>query len=64
MNTAAKVRQRKEKYPEAYCADPKCLWSLKSGPCPKHPEADSEFASEHGHWANTESDRYYEAEKS
>jgi hypothetical protein len=31
------VRQRKEAKPWLYCTDKKCLWSLSSGPCPKHP---------------------------
>ncbi len=33
---AASVRRNKENHPERYCADPRCLWALRSGPCPKH----------------------------
>ena len=33
---AGRVRRSKEAYPERYCADPRCLWRLSSGPCPKH----------------------------
>ena len=35
-NVQGDVRKRKEENPEKYCADKKCLWSLRSGPCPKH----------------------------
>ena len=35
-SVARSVRQHKEKRPELYCAYPKCLWRLSSGPCPKH----------------------------
>jgi hypothetical protein len=33
---AASVRANKEKHPENYCSNPKCLWRTSSGPCPKH----------------------------
>lgn len=33
---AAKVRKNKEANPERYCGNPRCLWNLASGPCPKH----------------------------
>lgn len=33
---AASVRANKEKHPENYCSNPKCLWHTSSGPCPKH----------------------------
>lgn len=33
---AAKVRRDKEARPDHYCSDPRCLWRLSSGPCPKH----------------------------
>ncbi len=33
------VRQRKEANPWLYCGDKRCLWSLASGSCPKHPGA-------------------------
>lgn len=41
-SVAASVRQSKEKHPELFCADPKCLWRVvkrngKSDPCRKHP---------------------------
>jgi hypothetical protein len=39
-NTAMKVRLAKEKNPENYCPDKKCLWRVKTAqgdkPCPKH----------------------------
>ncbi len=32
-----KVRERKEKHPEQYCAVKECLWRIKGGTmCPKH----------------------------
>jgi len=35
---AARVRETKEKHPERYCANTKCLWNISTGkPCPKHP---------------------------
>lgn len=39
MRIAAKVAARKEAHPEQYCSAPRCLWALRSGPCPKHPYA-------------------------
>ena len=36
-SVAASVRRSKEKRPDDYCPDPRCLWALRSGPCPKHP---------------------------
>ncbi len=38
-SVAAKVRAAKEKWPLRYCTEPKCLWNLLSGPCPKHKRA-------------------------
>jgi len=38
-SVAAKVRQEKEASPERFCSDPRCLWRLSSGPCPKHGKA-------------------------
>ena len=52
MNTAARVREEKERHPERFCADPRCLWRVETHelvawkplrwrpvrkPCPKHP---------------------------
>jgi hypothetical protein len=38
---AAKVRQHKEREPEKFCADSRCLWQVVTPhgkkPCPKHP---------------------------
>lgn len=36
MNPAASERKRKGRSPEKFCADPRCLWRLASGPCPNH----------------------------
>ena len=48
MNAAAAARLAKEKHPERYCPEPKCLWRVQSfrwqgdqclpirKPCPKH----------------------------
>jgi|GEM_PF-1369397 len=37
MNTAMRIRQRKEKRPELYCSNKACLWNVaSSGPCRKH----------------------------
>lgn len=38
-SVAKSVRLNKEKHPENYCANPKCLWNTRAGtkPCPKHP---------------------------
>lgn len=33
---AKAVRENKERHPELYCRDPRCLWALRSGPCRKH----------------------------
>ena len=42
MSIAAKVRTKKEKWPERFCADPRCLWrtDTRDGfrPCPTHPQ--------------------------
>ena len=35
-SAAKQVRLRKERHPEKFCPDARCLWTLKSGPCPKH----------------------------
>lgn len=35
-SAAKQVRLRKERHPEKFCRDARCLWTLKSGPCPKH----------------------------
>lgn len=35
-STAGAVRRNKEAHPERYCADKRCLWAVRSGPCPKH----------------------------
>lgn len=45
MRIAAKVRLEKERYPERFCADKRCLWRVvhwrgvtvkRITPCPKH----------------------------
>lgn len=36
MNPAQHSRLQKEKQPDLFCANPKCLWRRTSGPCPKH----------------------------
>ena len=36
MSPAARERQRKERGPEKFCPDHRCLWRLSSGRCPKH----------------------------
>lgn len=46
MNTAQKVRLHKEKRPELYCSDKRCLWRVVrvSGeftPCRKHMKAEA-----------------------
>jgi len=33
---AAKVAQNKEKHPELYCPERKCLWRTDGGYCPRH----------------------------
>jgi hypothetical protein len=35
-HVAGQVRKNKEAHPERYCSNPKCLWRVSSGPCPKH----------------------------
>jgi hypothetical protein len=35
-NVQGDVRKHKEAHPEKYCKNPKCLWRVSSGPCPKH----------------------------
>jgi hypothetical protein len=38
-SAAASARRHKERHPELYCSDPRCLWATaRSGPCPRHPE--------------------------
>ncbi len=37
MHPAMAARLNKIDHPERYC--PKCLWNLRSGPCPKHQKA-------------------------
>lgn len=37
-SVAKAVREQKERHPQWYCPDPKCLWRLSSGRCPKHGE--------------------------
>lgn len=34
--TAAKVAQAKEKYPEKFCPERDCLWRTGGGRCPRH----------------------------
>jgi hypothetical protein len=33
---AAKVAENKEKHPELYCPNKKCLWCTDGGYCPRH----------------------------
>ena len=42
---AKSVRENKEKHPERYCFAARCLWALRSGPCPKHDKAEREFVA-------------------
>lgn len=39
---AASVAQEKERHPERFCKEPKCLWRVAtrngSNPCKKHPQ--------------------------
>ena len=35
-SVAKSVRESKEKYPEKYCPNPRCLGNTGGGPCPKH----------------------------
>jgi hypothetical protein len=38
-SAAASARRHKERHPELYCVEPRCLWATaRSGPCPRHPE--------------------------
>ena len=42
MNVAASVRLAKDKHPERFCANPRCLWRIVRGdgsanPCRNHP---------------------------
>jgi len=40
MSTASKVAAYKERYPEVFCPEPRCLWRTGDGsPCPRHPNA-------------------------
>lgn len=41
MNTAQKVREHKQTWPEMYCTNRACLWRVKHNgrpdtPCPRH----------------------------
>lgn len=42
MNIQATVALDKQERPERYCAHRRCLWALRSGPCPKHMTAGEE----------------------
>lgn len=48
-NTAQKVREMKEKNPQAYC--PKCLWRTNGNytPCPRHTSNTQENTNEESH---------------
>lgn len=50
MRIAAKVRIEKEKFPERFCHDPRCLWRIwtREGtkPCPKHMRPSSSIIQE------------------
>lgn len=35
-NVAANVRKDKDKHPENYCPEPRCLWRTGGGYCPRH----------------------------
>ena len=43
MNVAQSVRLKKEKHPEIFCQNAKCLWRIWTlagpNPCPNHPIA-------------------------
>jgi hypothetical protein len=42
MHPAQSSRLAKEKNPENWCEDPKCLWNTRrSGPCPNHKTCDN-----------------------
>lgn len=45
---AKKVRENKEKHPELYCPNPKCLWRTGGGPCPRHAPAKPPVCEECG----------------
>lgn len=36
MSVAAQVAQHKEKHPEKYCPEKRCLWRTGGGYCPRH----------------------------
>jgi hypothetical protein len=36
VNTAAKVAERKQRQPDLYCSEPRCLWLTGGGKCPRH----------------------------
>jgi hypothetical protein len=36
MRVAAEVAKRKERRPELYCPEPRCLWETGGGHCPRH----------------------------
>jgi hypothetical protein len=36
---AARVARLKERHPEQYCPEPRCLWHTGGGPCPRHAPA-------------------------
>lgn len=44
-SVARSVREDKEKHPEKYCRNPRCLWRVETRegrkPCPKHPARDA-----------------------
>lgn len=46
-SVAKRVRLMKEKYPDHYCSDSRCLWRRYNGQtreiteCPKHPRKES-----------------------
>lgn len=43
MNPAKSARLAKERRPQDWCANPRCLWhESRSGPCPKHNRAASD----------------------
>lgn len=39
MSTAAKVAMHKEKHPELYCPQVRCLWRTGGPFCPRHARA-------------------------
>ncbi len=40
MSVQSVVAKAKERYPEQYCPEPRCLWHTGGGPCPRHAPAD------------------------